>query len=80
MSESSRKIDISQAKPCPFCGSTDLTDTMWCNDEGEFTAIMCKSCEAEAPFDVWNMRHNGDYSLIEELAEDSTTLAELKSL
>lgn len=43
-------------KPCPFCGGDDLTTTEWWDDDGEFEAVACKNCKAEAPATVWNDR------------------------
>lgn len=42
--------------PCPFCGSRDLRTTDWCGDDGEFVAISCADCLAEAPAEIWNRR------------------------
>lgn len=49
---------IKQALPCPFCGSTALTDSTWCDDDGEYLAIACRGCKAEAPASSWNQRVN----------------------
>lgn len=43
-------------KPCPFCGGDDLTTTEWWDDDGEFEAVACKNCKAEAPASTWNTR------------------------
>ena len=37
-------------KPCPFCGSTDLEMNCW----EEY--IVCKRCDASAPFSQWQFR------------------------
>lgn len=44
-------------KPCPFCGSDHLTVTDWWDDDGEYPAIACLGCKAEAPATQWNNRH-----------------------
>jgi len=49
---------LDQAQPCPFCGSHDLTTSSWACDDGEYTAIACKGCLAEAPATTWNDRHD----------------------
>jgi len=43
-------------RPCPFCGSQLLRVTEWWSDDGEFDAISCSHCEAEAPAKTWNNR------------------------
>ena len=43
-----------ECKPCPFCGGKELTLTDWWDDEGEFLAVACTGCKAEAPAIVWN--------------------------
>jgi len=42
--------------PCPFCGATDLCGSEWWDDDGEYEAVACKSCKAEAPASSWNNR------------------------
>ncbi len=41
-------------KPCPFCGSTDLTLNCW----EEY--VICKYCDASAPVSQWQFRAGGD--------------------
>ncbi len=50
------ELYLASAEPCPFCGSTDLSTTDWAGDDGEYTAIACNTCLAEAPADAWNNR------------------------
>lgn len=47
---------LTEALPCPFCGSTDLlAGEMWLTFEST-TSIECASCGAMAPFDSWQQR------------------------
>lgn len=45
--------------PCPFCGSTKLSEEelilAWDVGEGE-EHVVCDECAASAPADVWNRR------------------------
>jgi len=47
---------IASCKPCPFCGGTDLGITDWWDDDGEYDAVACAHCKAEAPATTWNLR------------------------
>jgi hypothetical protein len=42
--------------PCPFCSSQHLQVTNWWDDDGEYDAIGCLDCKAEAPATSWNRR------------------------
>lgn len=44
------------ARPCPFCGGTDLDVCEWELDEGETFAIECTHCYAGAPVLAWQRR------------------------
>lgn len=49
--------DLTDALPCPFCGSTHLHVVDWYDDErGEFDAIECDDCLGAAPATIWNSR------------------------
>lgn len=68
---------LNNAQPCPFCGSTKLTTSLWSEDNGEYIAISCKQCNAEAPGKTWNDRAGEEpYSLIEQFHDDSLELPE----
>jgi transcription elongation factor Elf1 len=54
--ERSRKAVLDKARPCPFCGNQRLTITDWWDDDGEYDAVSCLLCKAEAPASTWNMR------------------------
>ena len=54
--DSIQTIDLRDAKPCPFCGASNLSVVLWCDDDGEFDAIECDECKGAAPADVWNKR------------------------
>lgn len=43
-------------KPCPFCGSTNLTINQWSIDDGEIDAVECLDCYGSAPANTWNQR------------------------
>lgn len=47
---------MSDHKPCPFCGSTNLLDGSWYIDDEEVDAVECARCAAGAPASVWNRR------------------------
>lgn len=49
-------MDDDQLLPCPFCGSTHLSQNEWSADDGEFPAIECDDCLGSAPAAVWNAR------------------------
>lgn len=72
---------VAEALPCPFCNSTDLTTSWWSDDDGEFTAISCRGCKAEAPAHTWNNRANEtDQTLIQQLGNDGEVPDGLKNL
>ena len=50
------QIFLNEARPCPFCGGQDLGSTDWWDDDGDFLAVHCRGCKAEAPATVWNRR------------------------
>ncbi len=66
---------LKEAVPCPFCGGVNLTTTWWAGDDGEFTAIACMSCKAEAPAAVWNNR--ADTELFDFVKTFKDNLSEL---
>jgi RNA polymerase subunit RPABC4/transcription elongation factor Spt4 len=47
---------VSNARRCPFCGSADLILTDWWDGDGEYSAVACLNCKAEAPQKTWNLR------------------------
>ena len=53
--------------PCPFCGSSDLSEGMWClDDTGEVDAVECADCYAGAPIACWQKRANLPHQLDSE--------------
>lgn len=53
------KTFLIECQPCPFCGGEHLTDVEWWDDDGEFPAVSCLDCKAEAPASTWNTRAKG---------------------
>lgn len=51
---------MSDNRPCPFCGSTNLVDGHWYIDDEEHHAVECDDCKAGAPAAVWNRRAGED--------------------
>lgn len=49
-------VDLVNAKPCPYCGSTDLRIVPWSDDTGDYDAIECNACLGCAPANKWNNR------------------------
>lgn len=47
---------LDAAKPCPFCGSAELSGGLWDLEEGEVYAIECDICFAGAPAAAWQKR------------------------
>lgn len=47
---------LKTALPCPHFGGKSLRITDWAGDDGEFEAVGCITCGAEAPAHIWNMR------------------------
>jgi len=41
---------IGERKPCPFCGSTDLSLNCW----EEY--VVCMECDGSAPIGAWQFR------------------------
>lgn len=41
-------------RPCPFCGSTEITENHWHTDDGEIDSVECSQCLAGAPADIWD--------------------------
>ena len=41
---------------CPFCGSTDLSKSIWSLNGGEVDAVECNQCYAGAPAEAWIKR------------------------
>ncbi len=48
---------------CPFCGSSELRVTEWWDESGEYDAISCSGCKAEAPADQWNNRRTNQQEM-----------------
>lgn len=49
--------NISDAIPCPFCGSAHLSVVDWYDDvRGQLDAIECDACLGAAPAAIWNQR------------------------
>lgn len=46
---------MDELKPCPFCGSSDTMVSTRFGVE-VVTYRKCKTCGAEAPIDMWNLR------------------------
>lgn len=53
---------MSDLKPCPFCGSTNLTIIGSCWGDNK-ESVSCSDCESSGPMsenvvDAWNTRYN----------------------
>lgn len=44
------------AKPCPYCGGSDLILVPWSDEHGDYDAIECNYCLGAAPANQWNTR------------------------
>ena len=48
------------ARPCPFCGGTNLVVGDWIlDDAGEVLSIECNTCYGAAPYHSWQRRQGG---------------------
>ena len=61
---------MSDLKPCPFCGSSNLTiDQCWVDrGDEEISLIECVDCYGSAPRKIWNNR--SPMAEVEEIMEE----------
>jgi len=60
-------VDLNACKPCPFCGSHDLST----NGHGAYTIVVCCDCLAEGPhghpskaISRWNTRASAEIDMV----------------
>ena len=65
-----------ELKPCPFCGSTNISQRPYNNEMGDVGMVKCNNCLVLSSYRGWNARHTPEAVKTNE----TQTLTTLKRL